>query len=48
MLEAMGIETGVDVNRLIDVARALEATLGSRLPGRVHAVQGSEAGSVRA
>jgi len=48
MLEAMGIETGVDVNRLIDVARGLERTLGSRLPGRVHAVQGSEAGSVLA
>lgn len=48
MLEAMGIETGVDVNRLIDVARGLERTLGSRLPGRVHGVQGSEAGSVPA
>jgi hydroxymethylglutaryl-CoA lyase len=48
MLEAMGIETGVDINRLIDVARGLERTLGSRLPGRVHAVPDSEAGSVSA
>ena len=48
MLEAMGLETGVDVNRLIDVARGLERTLGSRLPGRVHAMQSSEAGSVLA
>jgi len=48
MLEAMGLETGVDVNRLIDVARGLERTLGARLPGRVHAMQGSEAGSVLA
>src|SRR2546425_10524551 len=45
MLEAMGIETGVDVNRLIDVARGLERTLGSRLPGRGHALQSSEARS---
>jgi hydroxymethylglutaryl-CoA lyase len=48
MLESMGIETGVDVNRLIEVARGLERTLGARLPGKVHAVQGSEAGSVPA
>jgi hydroxymethylglutaryl-CoA lyase len=48
MLEAMGIETGVDINRLIDVARGLERTLGSRLPGKVHAVQPSEAKSVLA
>jgi hydroxymethylglutaryl-CoA lyase len=48
MLEAMGIETGVDIDRLIDVARGLERTLGSRLPGKMHAVQPSEAKSVHA
>ncbi|OLD90924.1 MAG: hypothetical protein AUG96_01430 [Chloroflexi bacterium 13_1_20CM_4_66_15] len=48
MLEAMGIETGVDLDRLTEVARGLERTLGSRLPGKVHAVQPSEAGSVPA
>ena len=48
MLEAMGIKTGVDINRLIDVARGLERTLGSRLPGKVHALQPSEAKSVLA
>lgn len=46
MLEAMGIETGVDVNRLIEVAQALERSLGSRLPGKVHAVQPSDTRSV--
>ncbi len=48
MLEAMGIVTGVDVNRLVDVARGLERTLGSPLPGRVHALAPSQAGSVLA
>jgi hydroxymethylglutaryl-CoA lyase len=48
MLEAMGIATGVDVNRLIEVARGLERTLGAPLPGRVHAARQSEAGSVPA
>ena len=48
MLEAMGIATGVDVKRLIEVARGLERTLGAPLPGRVHAVRQSEAGSVPA
>ena len=48
MLEAMGIETGVDIDRLIEVARGLERTLGSRLPGKMHAVQPSEAKSVLA
>jgi len=48
MLEAMGIATGVDVNRLIEVARGLERTLGAPLPGRVYAVRQSEAGSVPA
>ena len=48
MLEAMGIKTGVDIDRLIEVARGLERTLGSRLPGKIHAVQPSEAKSVLA
>ena len=48
MLEAMGIATGVDVNRLIGVARGLERTLGAALPGRVHALAQREAGSVLA
>ena len=48
MLEAMGLVTGVDVNRLIEVARGLERTLGAPLPGKVHAARQSEAGGVRA
>ena len=48
MLEAMGIETGVDVRRLVEVARGLERTLGSKLPGRLHAVEPTRAGSVPA
>jgi len=48
MLEAMGIKTGVDIDRLIEVSRGLERTLGSRLPGKMHAVQPSEAKSVLA
>jgi hydroxymethylglutaryl-CoA lyase len=48
MLEAMGLTTGVDVNRLIEVARGLERTLGAPLPGRLHAARQSQAGSVPA
>jgi hydroxymethylglutaryl-CoA lyase len=48
MLEAMGITTGVDVNRLIEVARGLEHTLGAPLPGKLHAIAQPEAGSVLA
>ncbi|HXN01645.1 MAG TPA: hydroxymethylglutaryl-CoA lyase [Candidatus Dormibacteraeota bacterium] len=48
MLEAMGIATGVDVSRLVEVARGLERTLGAPLPGRVHALAPPEAGSVSA
>jgi hydroxymethylglutaryl-CoA lyase len=48
MLEAMGLQTGVDVARLIEVARGLARTLGARLPGRLHAVAPSAAGSVSA
>ena len=48
MLEAMGIATGVNVNRLIEVARGLERTLGAPLPGRVHAIAPATTGSVSA
>jgi hydroxymethylglutaryl-CoA lyase len=48
MLEAMGMATGVDVNRLIEVARALERTLGAPLPGRLHLLALPHAGSVSA
>jgi hydroxymethylglutaryl-CoA lyase len=48
MLESMGVETGVDVRRLIEVARGLERTLGARLPGKVHAIEPTQAGSIPA
>ena len=46
MLEAMGLATGVDVDRLIEVARGLERTLGASLPGKLHASR--QTGSVLA
>ncbi|TMG30368.1 MAG: hydroxymethylglutaryl-CoA lyase [Chloroflexi bacterium] len=48
MLASMGIETGIDVDHLIEVARSLERTLGARLPGKVHAIQASATGTVSA
>jgi hydroxymethylglutaryl-CoA lyase len=48
MLEAMGMVTGVDVSRLVEVARGLERTLASPLPGRIHALAQPAAGSVSA
>jgi hydroxymethylglutaryl-CoA lyase len=48
MLEAMGVATGVDVGRLVQVARGLERTLGAPLPGKLHAIEQVQAGSVRA
>jgi hydroxymethylglutaryl-CoA lyase len=48
MLEAMGIGTGVDVNRLVEVARGLERTLGAPLPGKIHTLTPPDAGSVSA
>src|SRR5437899_7556088 len=48
MLGAMGLVTGVDVGRLVEVARGLERTLGAPLPGRVHALTQSGAGIVSA
>ncbi len=35
LLEAMGVATGIDIERLVDVARACEAALGRRLSSRV-------------
>lgn len=36
MLHGMGIETGIDLSRLIDAGRVAEAVLGRKLPGKVH------------
>jgi len=36
MLQGMGIETGVDLDRLIEAGRVAEAVVGRRLPGKVH------------
>ncbi len=36
MLHGMGIETGIDLERLIDAGRVAEAVLGRKLPGKVH------------
>src|SRR6267378_4080890 len=48
MLEAMGIATGVDVARLIAVARGLEHTLDAPLPGRIHTLAPPDVGIVSA
>jgi hydroxymethylglutaryl-CoA lyase len=36
MLQGMGIETGIDLERLIDAGKVAEAVTGRRLPGKVH------------
>jgi hydroxymethylglutaryl-CoA lyase len=36
MLHGMGIETGVDLERLIEAGRIAEKLIGRRLPGKVH------------
>jgi hydroxymethylglutaryl-CoA lyase len=36
MLHGMGIETGVDLEKLIEAGRIAEAVVGRRLPGKVH------------
>jgi len=36
MLQGMGIETGVDLDRLIDAGKVAESVIGRRLPGKVH------------
>lgn len=36
LFEGMGVRTGVDLERLVDAAAALEGPLGRPMPGRVH------------
>lgn len=36
MLQGMGIETGIDLERLVEAARAAESIVGRKLPGKVH------------
>ena len=36
MLHGMGIETGIDLEALIEAGRVAEAVVGRRLPGKVH------------
>jgi hydroxymethylglutaryl-CoA lyase len=36
MLHGMGIETGVDLERLVEAGRAAEVIVGRPLPGKVH------------
>jgi hydroxymethylglutaryl-CoA lyase len=36
MLHGMGIETGVDLERLVEAGRAAEVVVGRSLPGKVH------------
>ena len=35
MLDAMGYDTGMDLDRLLQVARALPAIVGHEVPGQV-------------
>jgi hydroxymethylglutaryl-CoA lyase len=36
MLHGMGVETGIDLDKLIEAGRVAEAVVGRRLPGKVH------------
>jgi hydroxymethylglutaryl-CoA lyase len=36
MLDGMGVETGVDLNKLIEAGNVAEQIVGRRLPGKVH------------
>jgi hydroxymethylglutaryl-CoA lyase len=36
MLEGMGVRTGIDLERLVEAARAAESIVGRPLPGKVH------------
>jgi hydroxymethylglutaryl-CoA lyase len=36
MLQGMGIDTGIDLDKLIEAGRVAEAVVGRRLPGKVH------------
>jgi hydroxymethylglutaryl-CoA lyase len=42
MLHGMGIQTGIDLDQLVEAGRVAEAVVGRRLPGKVH-----QAGPVR-
>jgi hydroxymethylglutaryl-CoA lyase len=41
MLHAMGIETGIDLGRLVEAARLAERLLGHRLPGMLYRIGGA-------
>jgi hydroxymethylglutaryl-CoA lyase len=36
MLHGMGIETGIDLERLVEAGKAAESVVGRKLPGKVH------------
>jgi hydroxymethylglutaryl-CoA lyase len=36
MLHGMGIETGLDLDKLVDAAKLAEKIMGRTLPGKVH------------
>ena len=36
MLQGMGVDSGVDLERLVDAGRAAESIVGRKLPGKVH------------
>ena len=36
MLHGMGIETGIDLERLVEAGRVAESAVGRTLPGKVH------------
>jgi hydroxymethylglutaryl-CoA lyase len=36
MLQGMGVETGIDLERLVEAAKAAESIVGRTLPGKVH------------
>jgi hydroxymethylglutaryl-CoA lyase len=36
MLHGMGIQTGIDLDRLIEAGRVAERVVGRKLPGKVH------------
>jgi hydroxymethylglutaryl-CoA lyase len=36
MLEGMGVKTGLDLERLVEAAKAAESIVGRPLPGKVH------------
>jgi hydroxymethylglutaryl-CoA lyase len=36
MLMGMGIETGIDLDRLVEAGKVAESIVGHNLPGKVH------------